>query len=321
MSDIHDWHDDRDSTQPPDDGVADSLPENVEESHPDETPATPAISMAGDHPVYLVEFKGARKEHYRDPYHLKIAIGEQVIVQVERGEDIGRVVLTESKEDAAKVRVKPLPILRIASKDELAQSADNRNKEHEARRVCRRMVDDRGLKMKVVDAEWQFDGNKVTFYFTAEKRVDFRQLVKDLASAHRTRIELRQIGARDEARRVGGMGICGFEQCCTMFLKEFEPITTQLAREQNLSLNPAKISGNCGRLLCCLRYESGYYREAVRQYPRVGTEWETASGTGRVESVQILRERIVVRTPDGQHEKIPLTEIQRAQRKKKSWYV
>jgi len=321
MSDLQEWDRDPESAPPPDDGVPDSIPESMQEPHPEETPAIPAVSITGDHPVYLVEFKGARKEHYRDPYHLNICMGDHVIVQVERGEDIGRVVLVETGEDRAKVRAKPLPILRIANKDELARMAENRSKEHEARRTCRRMVDERGLKMKVVDAEWQFDGNKLTFYFTAEKRVDFRQLVKDLASAHRTRIELRQIGARDEARRVGGLGICGYEQCCTMFLKEFEPITTQLAREQNLSLNPAKISGNCGRLLCCLRYESGYYREAVRQYPKVGSEWETASGTGKIESVQILRERIVVRTPDGQHEKVPLADIQRAQRKKKSWYV
>jgi len=280
----------------------------------------PKQEKAGNIGIYLVEFKGSRKEHYRDPYHLPIRMGDHVIVQVERGEDLGRVVLRPTREDAARARIKPLPILRIADKRELEQAAANREKEHEARRNCRQMVEERSLKMKIVDAEWQFDGNKITFYFTAEKRIDFRQLVKDLAATHRTRIELRQIGARDEARRVGGLGICGYEQCCTMFLKEFEPVTTQLARDQNLSLNPAKISGNCGRLLCCLRYESGFYQEATRQYPRVGSEWATEAGTGSVDRIQILHERMIVRTPDGQEQKIPLADIKRAKEKKKSWF-
>lgn len=283
-------------------------------------PPTAPPEKRGDAVVYLVEFKGSRKDHYRDPYHLPIRIGDRVIVQVERGEDLGRVVLKPSAKEAAGAKVKPLPILRIAGKAELDQAAANSQKEHEARRLCRQMVEERGLKMKVVDAEWQFDGNKVTFYFTAEKRVDFRQLVKDLAATYRTRIELRQIGARDEARRVGGLGICGYEQCCTMFLKEFEPVTTQLARDQNLSLNPAKISGNCGRLLCCLRYESGFYQEATRQYPRVGSEWNTEAGTATVDRVQILHERMIVRGADGQEQKIPLTEIKKAREKKKSWF-
>jgi cell fate regulator YaaT (PSP1 superfamily) len=264
------------------------------------TPASAATEKGAPVAIYLVEFKGSRKEHYRDPYHLPIRIGDYVIVQVERGEDIGRILLRPTPQDASRARIKPLPILRIAAKTELEQTAANRQKEHEARRDCRQMVEERGLKMKVVDAEWQFDGNKVTFYFTAEKRVDFRQLVKDLAATYRTRIELRQIGARDEARRVGGLGVCGYEQCCTMFLKEFELVTTQLARDQSLSLNPAKISGNCGRLLCCLRYESGFYQEATRQYPRVGTEWATEAGTASVDRIQILHERMIIRLPDGQ---------------------
>jgi len=295
------------------------VPEHISRDESVST-ATHPPEKAGVVAIYLVEFKGSRKDHYRDPYHLPIRIGDHVIVQVERGEDLGRVVLRPKSADAARAKIKPLPILRIAGKTELEEAASNRQKEHEARLNCRQMVDERNLKMKVVDAEWQFDGNKVTFYFTAEKRVDFRQLVKDLAANYRTRIELRQIGARDEARRVGGLGICGYEQCCTMFLKEFEPVTTQLARDQNLSLNPAKISGNCGRLLCCLRYESGFYQEATRQYPRVGSEWATEAGTASVDRIQILHERIIVRTPDGQEQKIPLADIKRAREKKKSWF-
>ena len=289
----------------------------------DDSPAaknTAAPEPQGDAPIYMIEFKGSRKECYRDPYQLPLSAGDHVIVQVERGEDLGRVVQRLEGEHAARAKVKPLPILRVAVENELTRAAENREKEHEARKVCISMVAERGLKMKVVDAEWQFDGNKITFYFTAEKRVDFRQLVKDLASTYRTRIELRQIGARDEARRVGGLGVCGLEQCCTSFLKEFEPVTTQLAREQSLSLNPAKISGNCGRLLCCLRYESGYYRETTRHFPRVGTEWRTPDGVGTVDAIQILKERMLVKMPDGERHEVSLADIKRGKDKKKSWF-
>jgi cell fate regulator YaaT (PSP1 superfamily) len=271
-------------------------------------------------PVYMIEFKGARKEFYRDPYGLPITEGSHVILQVERGEDMGRVILQLPPEEVPDAKVKPLPILRLANEDELQRDADNRRKELDAREVCRRMAGDRGLKMKVVDAEWQFDGNKMTFYFTADKRVDFRQLVKDLAGVYKTRIELRQIGARDEARRVGGVGVCGYEQCCTLFMKEFEPVTTQLARDQRLSLNPAKISGNCGRLLCCLRYESSYYKETTGLFPNIGDSWETPEGSGTVDEIQILRDRMVVRLSDGQKQHVSLDEIRRAGRKKKSWF-
>lgn len=303
MSDIPDSHDYMDD--PP--ATAPSANEPLPEPH-------------GDAPIYMIEFKGSRKEHYRDPYSLPIAIGDYVIVQVERGEDLGKAIQHLQGEHAARARVKPLPILRVAVEGELNRAAENRQKEQEARKVCMSMVAERGLKMKVVDAEWQFDGNKVTFYFTAEKRVDFRQLVKDLASTYRTRIELRQIGARDEARRVGGLGVCGLEQCCTSFLKDFEPVTTQLAREQSLSLNPAKISGNCGRLLCCLRYESGYYRETSRHFPRVGTEWRTPDGVGTVDAIQILKERMLVKLPDGNRQEVSLADIKRGKEKKKSWF-
>jgi cell fate regulator YaaT (PSP1 superfamily) len=291
-------------------------------SVPEETnpTLTETAAPAGPQPVYMVEFKGARKEFYHDEYNLPIKVGDAAIVQVERGEDLGRVIQHLSAEDARTARVKPLPILRVATAAELSQDKQNRHDELEARHTCRRMVEDRGLEMKVVDAEWQFDRNKMTFYFTADKRVDFRALVKDLAALFKTRIELRQIGARDEARRVGGVGICGYEQCCTLFLKEFEPITTQMARDQNLSLNPAKISGNCGRLLCCLRYESGYYREAKRQYPEIGLPWETTEGAGTVDGVHILREQMIVRLGDGRETKVPLIEVRRRERKKTSWF-
>jgi len=283
-------------------------------------PAAGATPPSEPIPVYMVEFKGSRKEYYHDEYNLPIKPGDCVIVQVERGEDFGRAIQQLSADMAHAARVKPLPILRLANSEETTHNEENRKDELEARQVCRRMVAERSLDMKVVDAEWQFDRNKMTFYFTAEKRVDFRALVKDLAGVFKTRIELRQIGARDEARRVGGVGLCGYEQCCTLFLRDFEPITTQMARDQNLSLNPAKISGNCGRLLCCLRYESAYYREATRQYPEVGTPWETPDGAGTIDQVNILREQVTVRLGDGRQTKVTLEEIRRRRQKPASWF-
>ncbi|MFC1475517.1 stage 0 sporulation family protein [Candidatus Zixiibacteriota bacterium] len=271
---------------------------------------------AGDGAVFMVEFKGSRKEYYRNPYELKMESGSWVIVQVERGEDLGRFIAAVEDGRVAKDSIKPLPLLRLAVESEMAIREENQVKEQNARLECLKLIAKRGLKMKLVDVEWQFDGNKITFYFTAEKRVDFRELVKDLAAIFRTRIELRQIGARDEARRVGGMGVCGLEQCCNSFLHEFEPITTQLAREQSLSLNPAKISGNCGRLLCCLRYESEFYRELVKDFPKVGSTYSADEMEGRVERIMILRDQMLLRNEAGEEKKISSTEIRRATRKR-----
>jgi len=170
--------------------------------------------------------------------------------------------------------------------------------------------------MKLVDAELQFDNNKITFFFTAEKRVDFRELVKELASTYKTRIELRQIGVRDEARRIGGFGVCGLPLCCARFIHEFEPVSTQLAREQNLSLNPAKISGNCGRLLCCLRYEKELYKRSLPLYPKVGERFQTEKGEGVVEKINIFKEYIVVKHETGEEEKITLTQLRKKERQK-----
>jgi len=279
---------------------------------------SPEPQAVEETPVFMVEFKGSRKEYYRNPYALNLAPDDWVMVQVERGEDLGRIV---TQVDTARVdpeQIKPLPILRMSSEEELAIKAQNAQKEKDARGECIKLIAKRGLQMKLIDVEWQYDGNKVTFYFTAEKRVDFRELVKDLAAVYRTRIELRQIGARDEARRVGGFGVCGLEQCCTSFLHEFEPITTQLAREQNLSLNPAKISGNCGRLLCCLRYESEFYRSTVKAYPRPGSKYTTEKGEGKVERIIVLQQKMIIRHEDGEEERISLLDLRRAMRKR-SW--
>ncbi len=277
---------------------------------------SPRSVPAGEVSVFMIEFKGSRKEYYRNPYNLPLDPGDWVMVQVERGEDLGRTVSEADPERVKPEAVKPLPILRRAGADELRVKTENAQKEKTACIECEKLIAGRGLKMKLVDAEWQYDSNKITFYFTAEKRVDFRELVKDLASLYRTRIELRQIGARDEARRVGGFGVCGLQQCCNTFLHEFEPITTQLAREQNLSLNPAKISGNCGRLLCCLRYESSFYREAVKAYPKPGSLYTTEKGTAKVERVSVLREFMQVRYESGDVDKISLLELRRNARQR-----
>ncbi len=189
--------------------------------------------------------------------------------------------------------------MRPASEEDLRRFEDMRKKELEHEDEVIALITKHKLKMKVVDVEWQYDGNKMTVFFTADHRVDFRELVKDLAARYKTRIELRQIGVRDEARRLGGVGICGLEQCCNAFITEFTPISTQHAREQDLPLNPSKISGNCGRLLCCLRYEAETYEACRRKFPPVGSHVKTAVGNGVIERIDIFNEEAVVRVEDG----------------------
>ena len=265
--------------------------------------------------IYLVEFKGSRKEYFTNPDCLSIKIGNMVIVQAERGEDMGRVTKKVPME-IVELEKKPLNILRLATQDDLNKLAANREREKDCVKQCEKMIAERNLEMKLVDAEFQFDNNKITFFFTAEKRVDFRELVKELATTYKTRIELRQIGVRDEARRIGGFGVCGLPLCCTAFLREFEPISTQLAREQNLSLNPAKISGNCGRLLCCLRYEKDVYEKSLPIYPKVGEKFQTEKGEGVVEKINIFKEYIVVKQESGEEEKITLVQLRKQERKR-----
>jgi cell fate regulator YaaT (PSP1 superfamily) len=265
--------------------------------------------------IYLVEFKGSRKEYFTNPEYLSIKSNDFVIVQAERGEDMGRVT-KKTTDEMVKPGKKLLRILRLATKEDTEKLEANREKEKESLKECERMIAERELQMKLVDAELQFDNNKITFYFTAEKRVDFRELVKELASTYRTRIELRQIGVRDEAKRIGGFGVCGLPLCCATFIREFEPISTQLAREQNLSLNPAKISGNCGRLLCCLRYEKEIYEKSLPLYPKLGDRFKTEKGEGVVEKVNIFQEYVVIKYEAGEEEKISLTQLRKKERQK-----
>ncbi|MGB7062864.1 MAG: regulatory iron-sulfur-containing complex subunit RicT [Candidatus Zixiibacteriota bacterium] len=265
--------------------------------------------------IYLVEFKGSRKEYFSNPDCLSIRPNHYVIVQAERGEGMGKVT-KKVPAQMAKSEKKPQRILRLATPEDVDRLRSNREKERECLKECERMVSERNLQMKLVDTELQFDKNKITFYFTAEKRVDFRELVKELASTYKTRIELRQIGVRDEARRIGGFGVCGLPLCCASFIREFEPISTHLAREQNLSLNPAKISGNCGRLLCCLRYEKKLYEESLPLYPKLGEKFTTEKGEGVVEKLNIFKEYVVVKHETGEGEKITLTQLRKKERER-----
>ncbi len=250
--------------------------------------------------LYEIEFKAHRREFYGNPHSLNLGEKDWVVVEAERGEDMGFVHMLIEPEAKFKNRpTKVRPILRSATDDDRFKMSKNREMESESLEHCKELIKQHGLQMKLVDVEYQFDLNKMTYYFTADERVDFRSLVKDLASHYRTRIELRQIGVRDEARRIGGYGICGLQQCCNTFIREFEPISTQLARDQNLSLNPAKISGNCGRLLCCLLYEQNHYTDTIRKFPEVGSEIDTPAGRGTVESINVFQQYMVIRLDEG----------------------
>ncbi len=225
--------------------------------------------MSKNSKLVEVVFKGERRAIYRNRSELDIYEGDAVVVEAERGEDLGRISLVGALVKLKRGQGDAKGIIRKALEKDWNQHNANLAKENDAYKVCREKIRHYNLDMKLVDVEMQFDGSKITFFFTAAQRVDFRELVKDLASVYRTRIELRQIGVRDEAKRVSGFGICGRKQCCSAFLTEFEQITTQMAKDQEISLNPAKISGNCGRLLCCLRYEEELYRTAFKDFPPI----------------------------------------------------
>ena len=235
-----------------------------------------------------VRFKDVGKIYYFSPSGSKIECGNHVIVETARGIECGEVVIANRKVDDKKV-IQPLKsIMRIATEKDLETQQKNREKEQEIMKVFTRKISEHKLDMKPIDIDCTFDGSKILFYFTAENRVDFRELVKDLASVYRTRIELRQIGVRDEAKMLGGLGICGRPFCCKTFLGEFQPVSIKMAKEQSLSLNPTKISGTCGRLMCCLKYEQNCYEELLAITPKVGALVETSEGRGIVEDTNQL---------------------------------
>lgn len=245
--------------------------------------------------VIGVRFRTAGKIYYFSPGRLKVRSGDHVIVETARGIEYGYVVMGVKEVEDEKV-VQPLkPVIRLATPQDDQQSETNREKEKEAFRICLEKIRKHGLEMKLIDAEYTFDNNKVLFYFTADGRIDFRELVKDLAAVFKTRIELRQIGVRDETKILGGIGICGRELCCHTYLSEFAPVSIKMAKEQNLSLNPSKISGVCGRLMCCLKNEEEIYEELNKKLPNTGDKVTTPDGLkGEVQSVNVLRQLVKV---------------------------
>ena len=245
--------------------------------------------------VIGVRFRNAGKVYYFAPGDLKISQGDHVVVETARGVEYGYVVLGIKEVEDERI-VQPLkPVMRVATPEDDEKAEKNREKEKEAFKICLEKIRKHGLEMKLIDAEYTFDNNKVLFYFTADGRIDFRELVKDLASVFKTRIELRQIGVRDETKILGGIGICGRPLCCHSYLADFVPVSIKMAKEQNLSLNPTKISGVCGRLMCCLKNEQETYEELNSHLPNVGDYVTTPDGLkGEVHSLSVLRQLVKV---------------------------
>lgn len=252
--------------------------------------------------VVGVRFKKAGKIYYFDPTDLKIEKGNYVVVETARGIEFGECVIG-IKEVREEDIVAPLKsVIRIASQEDIDKHFDNKAKEEAAFNICFNKIQEHKLTMKLIDVEYTFDNNKVIFYFTADGRVDFRELVKDLATIFKTRIELRQIGVRDEAKMLGGLGPCGRPMCCSSFLGDFASVSIKMAKEQNLSLNPTKISGICGRLMCCLNYEQSTYEDIRKRMPKVGSIVKTSEGTGEVFSNNIVKESVKVKLRKGEEE-------------------
>ena len=245
--------------------------------------------------VVGVRFRNVGKIYYFNPKNYKVKPGDHVIVETARGVEYGKVVLAP-KDVVDDQVVHPLKeVLRVATKDDDEREKYNRERERDAFKICQKKIREHGLEMKLIDAEYTFDNNKVLFYFTADGRIDFRELVKDLASVFKTRIELRQVGVRDETKILGGIGICGRPLCCHSYLSEFIPVSIKMAKEQNLSLNPTKISGVCGRLMCCLKNEEETYEVLNSKLPGIGDTVTTADGLrGEVHSVNVLRQTVKV---------------------------
>lgn len=239
--------------------------------------------------VVGIRFKPVGKIYYFNPEETVLTEGDGVIVETTRGVEYGTVVLPAKEIDETTFNMPIKGILRKATEEDKKQVESNKSRVQEARDICLEKIAENGLDMHLVDVEYTFDRSKILFYFTAEGRVDFRQLVKDLAAVFRTRIELRQIGVRDEAKLLGGLGICGRPLCCSQFLGDFEPVSIKMAKEQSLSLNPTKISGTCGRLMCCLKYEQEAYEDLLQTTPNTGAVVDTPMGRGTVINARLLR--------------------------------
>ncbi len=259
-----------------------------------------------------VRFKRLGKIYFFDPKWLEVKKGENVIVETSQGEEIAEVVVPNRLVEEEKITTPLKKVLRLASQRDLKHAEECRKKEKEAFEVCKKKIKEHGLEMTLTDVEYKFDNSKILFYFTADGRIDFRELVKDLAAIYKTRIELRQIGVRDEVKRIGGNGVCGRELCCCSFLRDFETVSIKMAKEQNISLNPSKISGNCGRLMCCLKYEQDVYEDKLKRLPNVGAIVKTPDGEGEIDTIEILKEVVRVKFKNGDiynYKKYPASEI------------
>ena len=263
---------------------------------------------------FEIEFKGGRKGLFSNPRNIPFRVGDHAIVDVERGKDIG-LVIREGQDASKKLREKGIlgVILRRATAKDLAVLSELRDKEADAHGICQQCISKQDLPMKLVDVEWQFDGNKIRFYFTSDRRVDFRKLVRDLAGIFKTRIEMRQIGVRDEARRIGGFGRCGRYYCCRGVIQDFDPVTLKMVKEQRLAPGSPKISGGCGRLMCCLRYERDFYASSGREFPKLGTKIDMGEGKGRgkVVAVDIFRRRVTLSDQEGQSMTVALDDFKK----------
>lgn len=249
--------------------------------------------------IIPIKFKATGKTYFFDPLQFDIKKGDRVIVETSRGVEIGTAVSGIREIDEAEMHTTLKGVTRPANERDLARDSENKRRQAEAFEICRKKIEAHKLDMKLVEVEYTFDGSKILFYFTADGRVDFRELVKDLANVFRTRIELRQIGVRDEAKSMGSIGVCGRSLCCSAWLDDFVSVSIKMAKEQGLSLNPSKISGACGRLMCCLKYEQDTYEELMRRMPRTEQKVKTPDGTGTVVSVNLLKGTVSVETEQG----------------------
>ena len=242
-----------------------------------------------------VRFKKLGKIYFFNPRNLKLEKGDKVIVETTQGEEYGEVVIPNRKIEEEKIMEPLKKVIRIATYKDNKHFDYCKKTEKEAFKVCQEKIKEHKLSMTLTDVEYKFDNSKILFYFTADGRIDFRELVKDLAAIYKTRIELRQIGVRDQVKRIGGNGVCGRELCCCTFLRDFEAVSIKMAKEQNISLNPSKISGNCGRLMCCLKYEDNVYTEKLKRLPHVGAIVKTEDGEGEIDSIETLKEVVKVK--------------------------
>ena len=257
--------------------------------------------------VIGVRFKEVGKVYYFDPLKNKLRIGDKVIVETARGLECGEVAMANKVIGDDELNHPLKPLVRIATPDDIKRVEENHKKEKSAQKICEEKIAKHKLEMKLVNVEYTFDNNKIIFYFTADGRVDFRALVKDLASVFRTRIELRQIGVRDEAKMIGGLGICGRPFCCNRFMGEFQPVSIKMAKEQGLSLSPTKISGTCGRLMCCLKYEQDAYTDLLRHTPKVGAIVNTPEGKGLVVENNLIARTLKVKLDNAPADVAPKT--------------